>query len=234
VVPVVADVRAVWSDGGGDLSPLHQAGVDGLVDLARAVADDGRPTRSVHWLRQVHGSEVHLVTSETSPGALGWVREGDALVATSPTACLATLTADCPSIALGSPEGVFAAVHAGWRGLAAGVVQVTVDRMRACGATEVVGALGPCIHAECYQFSAEDLDTLCGLFGDEVRAETSWGRPALDLVAAVRVALDASGVRQVAGVDVCTACSGRYFSHRARADRGRQALLVWSIAESRP
>jgi YfiH family protein len=153
---------------------------------------------------------------------------GDGLVAATPSVALAVLTADCASIALGSGEGVFAAVHAGWRGLVGGVVEVTVDTMRAMGATDVVGALGPCIHPGCYEFSEDDLATVVDVYGAGVRGRTTDGRPALDLPAAVSTALTASGVAETSGIAACTACAGGYFSHRARREAGRQALMVWS------
>jgi copper oxidase (laccase) domain-containing protein len=153
---------------------------------------------------------------------------GDALVSAVPSVALAVLTADCASVALGSREGVFGAVHAGWRGLTNGVVQAAVGAMRDLGATDVVGALGPCIHAGCYEFSRSDLAQACTVLGERARGATSDGRPALDIPAAVSAALTACGVDEVPGVGVCTACDGRYFSHRGRGDLGRQALLVWS------
>jgi polyphenol oxidase len=158
------------------------------------------------------------------------VRAGtaDGLVSASPAVALTVLTADCASVALGSDEGVFAAVHAGWRGLVAGVVGSAVRAMRSMGATEVVGALGPCIHAGCYEFGPDDLDRVAAGLGDGVRGRTTSGRPALDLPASVAAALAAAGARQVAGVDACTACAAGHFSHRARRDPGRQALVVWS------
>jgi copper oxidase (laccase) domain-containing protein len=94
----------------------------------------------------------------------------------------------------------------------------------------VVGSLGPCIHAECYEFSPGDLDTVAAVYGDGVRGRTVGDRSALDVPAGIAAALEAAGGRMVDGVDVCTACGGGQFSHRARADAGRQALLVWSAA----
>jgi hypothetical protein len=157
---------------------------------------------------------------------------GDALVSDRRADSLAILTADCASVALGSVEGVFGAVHAGWRGLAAGVVEETIAAMRAMGATGVVGALGPCIHPECYEFSPGDLDHIAATYGDGVRGRTTAGRPALDVPATVSAALAAGGAGETVGVDACTACAGGYYSHRARADQGRQALVVWSVAPS--
>ena len=208
-------------------------------------------------MEQVHGATVVTVTG---PGGVGGAAEGagaaegsgglgapgmvsvadgpgDALVSVTgsavPPVALAVLTADCASLALGSVEGVFAAVHAGWRGLMEGVVQRTVGVMRALGATDVFGALGPCIHAECYEFAEPELAAVCAVVGERARGRTSGGRPALDIPAAVSEALDACGVSETAGADACTACQGRYFSHRARRDGGRQALLVWSAPGAR-
>jgi YfiH family protein len=202
-------------------------------------------TREVHWVEQVHGRAVVTVAN---PAPVGQdprhddeLRDpigegpGDGLVSSAPSVALAVLTADCASVALGSPEGVFAAVHAGWRGLVEGVVDEAVGAMRALGATGVVGKLGPCVHAECYEFSASDLDSVCAVVGDSARGRTAAGRPALDVPAAVSATLAASGVTELAGLDRCTACGGGYFSHRARGDLGRQALLVWSApAGGRP
>ncbi len=179
--------------------------------------------RTWYWLRQEHGSVVRVVGGEPPQP----VQAGDALVSAEPSACLAILTADCASIALGSPEGVCAAVHAGWRGLAAGVIEAAASAMRELGASAVVGALGPCIHAECYAFSEPELCTVADRYGDQVRGRTSLGGPALDVPASVRSAMAGAGVAPAPGAEGCTACDERYFSHRARRDTGRQALVVW-------
>jgi copper oxidase (laccase) domain-containing protein len=175
-------------------------------------------------VRQVHGAVAHPAAAAAAVPP----PDGDALVSADRSDRLAVVTADCAPIALGSPEGVFAAVHAGWRGLVAGVVDSAVDAMRRLGATSVTGALGPTIHAGCYEFSPGDLDRVAARLGGAVRGWTTDGRPALDLPAAVGAALERAGVAPVPGVDRCTACSGRDFSHRARGDTGRQAVLVWS------
>ena len=159
---------------------------------------------------------------------------GDSLASQATGSSLCVLTADCAPLALGSEEGVFAAVHAGWRGILAGVVEATVATMRSMGAGQVVGSLGPCIHPECYEFSEVDLAALAIAYGDGVRGATSDGRPALDLPAAVSAALSAAGAIETVGVDACTACSTAYFSHRGRRDMGRQALVVWSQGRSVP
>jgi YfiH family protein len=194
-------------------------------------------------MEQVHGTDV---VTTLDPDAGRWTGSrrpsvnavfagsGDGLVSDAPSRSVSVLTADCASIALGSGEGVFAAVHAGWRGLMGGVVETTVAAMRTMGATDVIGALGPCIHPSCYEFSEGDLARVVAVYGDDVRGRTPAGRPALDLPAAVSAALAASGAGETTGVDVCTACASGYFSHRARGDRGRQALIVWSAEPPGP
>jgi copper oxidase (laccase) domain-containing protein len=211
-------VSALWTDRAqGDFRSVRSTDATPLVP--GGPIGNGR----CHQLHQVHGSVVHLVTGDAAEG----VQTGDALVSVDPSARLLMLTADCASIALGSPEGVFAAVHAGWRGLAAGVIESAAAAMREAGASTVGGALGPCIHAECYAFSPPDLSSLVDRYGDQVQGVTSAGGVALDLPATVRAAFARAGVTEGPGVDRCTACDGQYFSHRARADTGRQALIVW-------
>lgn len=184
----------------------------------RAVLD-----RPWSWLRQVHGDRVVVVEA---PGD-GAGEEGDALVTQAPDAGLAVLTADCAPIALASAEGVIAAVHAGWRGLLGGVIERAVATMRGFGATDIEAALGPCIHAECYEFSEDDLAAVVAQLGETVRGTTASGRPALDVPAAVRVALEQAGVVLVHDLGICTSCSTEHYSHRARADKERQAVVVW-------
>jgi YfiH family protein len=230
-VAVVGTIRAAWSRAGhGDLRPT----TDGGVRLGRfADSVTGPDAGRLRWLHQVHGATVRVIDAATVPVIDAAdpptpVENGDALVTAEPSARLAMVTADCASIALGSREGVFAAVHAGWRGLVAGVIEAAAETMRGLGASEVVGALGPTIHAECYEFGTDQLEVVAARLGDGVRSTTSHGRPALDLPAAVAAAWERAGVAGTAGVDACTACSGGYFSHRARRETERQALVVWS------
>lgn len=175
------------------------------------------------WLRQVHGSEVAVVDR---PGDCAG-HEADAAVSGHPGAALAVFVADCAPVALASPEGVIGAVHAGWRGLAAGVIENAVRAMAGLGATRIEAALGPCIHAGCYEFSPHDLDEVAARLGDAVRGRTADGRAALDVPAAVRRALAGAGVSLRADHGGCTACSPDHFSHRARREPERQAMVVW-------
>jgi copper oxidase (laccase) domain-containing protein len=170
----------------------------------------------------VHGAEVVLAGPDMARGP-----DADALVADDPEVALAVFSADCATVALASPEGVMAAVHVGWKGVLAGVVGRAVDAVRALGATSVFAGLGPCIHAECYEFGPSDLDRVADAVGHKVRATTRWGTPALDLPAAVAAALAWSEAELVAVDGTCTGCSPDHYSYRAAGAVERQALLVW-------
>jgi polyphenol oxidase len=163
----------------------------------------------------VHGATV-LTVSE--PGEHAGA-EADAAITRVPAAKLAVRTADCvPVVLMG--DGVIGVVHAGWRGLAGGVVQRSIAAMS--GAREA--HIGPHIRAGCYEFGEEDLDEVTDALGAGVRATTMWGAPALDLAAGVRAAL---GDVRLVDHGVCTACSDIYFSWRARRETGRFATLAW-------
>jgi YfiH family protein len=194
--------------------------VDPAVEARRRAVVD----RPWSWLRQVHGDTVLVVDG---PGS-GAGAVADASATTNGTAALAVLTADCAPIALAAPEGVVAVVHAGWRGLVAGVIDAAARTVRDLGGSRIEAALGPCIHPGCYEFGAGDLDAVAAACGPAVRSRTTEGRPALDLPTAVRTMLTRAGVELAYDAGTCTACAGdRYFSHRARQDRGRQGVVAW-------
>jgi YfiH family protein len=218
--------------------PPHAAGRTGgasVVFTSRSAGDMGSASGAPDQRRrhvvdlpwsvayQVHGSRV-LEVEEPGQGS---GEEADALVTTRPGLALAVLTADCAPVAFTSPEGIIGVAHAGWRGLEGGVLEATVSALRARGASSVQASLGPCIHACCYQFGPEDLRRLVGRFGPTVVSTDRAGRPALDVPAAVRAALAHAGVERIDDADVCTACSDRHWSWRARADTARQATVVW-------
>jgi len=215
-------VRALWTAAGdGDLRRATEGPAPAPVP----------PELGVRRLTQVHGAGVVVLDVAAPDGARTWAAgpggaapEADAVVSSGD---LLVLTADCASVALGSPEGIHGAVHAGWRGLRAGVVGRAVDTMRRMGATTVVAGLGPCIGPCCYEFSEPDLDGLGATWGSEVLGTTTWGSASLDLPAAVRGQLSRSGVATTVSHDACTMCTAGYFSHRAHGDAARQGLFVW-------
>lgn len=174
------------------------------------------------WLRQRHGARVVTVAR---PGA-GAGAEADAAVTAVPGAALAVHAADCAPIAL-TADGVVGVAHAGWKGLAAGVVEAVVDAMRALGAGEVGAQIGPTIRPQCYAFGAAELDQVATRCGPAVRSTTASGAPGLDLVAGIRAELTRCGVTDIDDGGTCTACSPSHWSYRARGDAGRHAVVAW-------
>jgi YfiH family protein len=175
------------------------------------------------WLRQVHGDRVVVVER---PGD-GAGAEADAAVTVASDAVLAVHTADCGPLALVADGGAVAVAHAGWKGLAEGVVAATVAALANRADGPVRAVVGPLIGPECYEFGADDLAVVVDRLGPEVAGWTASGAPALDLPTAVRSALVGAGVEDIAFVGGCTACGPDAFSHRARGDTGRQAVLAW-------
>jgi purine-nucleoside/S-methyl-5'-thioadenosine phosphorylase / adenosine deaminase len=153
--------------------------------------------------RQVHGTRV-VVDGQGIEEADGQVVSGRGVAAV-------VLVADCLPVALAGPERV-GVVHAGWRGLAAGVLEAGVE---ATGA--VCAAIGPGIGPCCYEV------------GDDVRAVFGTSERTLDLKAIARARLEAAGVRDIHDCGLCTSCDAeRFFSHRRdRGVTGRQAGLAW-------
>ena len=186
----------------------------------------GRATDPDEWisLHQVHGTAVYPADSSGMTAGRPAPR-ADAAVSAEPDAVLSVLTADCAPVAIVGP-GVVAAVHAGWRGIAAGILEAAVAEVRRRSSGPVRAVLGPCIHPECYEFSPADLDPIAGRLGPEVVGTTTTGRPALDVPRAVRLALAGVGVTDLSDVDVCTACSPDHFSHRRDGRTGLQTMLV--------
>jgi len=206
----------------GDVHPL-QVPHDALV--VRQFSATGS-----RWvmLDQVHGVEMYRSRADialTSIVGVGDVLMGEAPIAGRVMRPVAVWAADCAPVMLFDPQGVPVACHAGWRGLASGVIDVAV----AAGSRPVVAILGPCIHACCYEFGEPELAQVAAGVGADVAdlaATTSSGGLALDVPAAVTAALARHDVEVVVG-GACTACDGRWFSHR-RGDVERHAMVGWS------
>jgi polyphenol oxidase len=177
------------------------------------------------WLTQVHGADVVRVTV---PGEHAGAAADGAVTSIS-GAALAVQAADCAPIALVATAGAVGVVHAGWRGLLDGVVARAVAELRAeAGSDEVRAVLGPCIGPECYEFSPDDLDPLVDRFGVAVAGRTTSGAPALDVRAAAAAALAELDVPLDDAWAQCTSCGdGHWYSHRARRETGRHAIVVW-------
>lgn len=183
----------------------------------------GRPLAG---LFQVHGSEVGVVEEPPPPGGdpRAEPMQADALVTGRDDVALGVLVADCLPIVLVADRAV-AAVHAGWRGLAGGVVESAVARLTAtAGEGAVVAAIGPAAGRCCYEVG----DEVRAAFADEGPDVHEERRIDLKLIATRR--LRRAGVEVVHDSGLCTLCAppGLLFSHR-RDDgvTGRQMGLVW-------
>jgi hypothetical protein len=170
--------------------------------------------------RQVHGSVVASV--DAGGGYEVGPKTADGVVTRAHDVAVAVHVADCLPIAIAGPSGV-AMVHAGWRGLAGGVVAAGVAALGAAGVDGPLEAvIGPGARACCYET------------GPEVHAVFAGDRPShgrrLDLAAIATAQLRAAGVARVADVGLCTLCapSGLLFSHRRDGEKtGRQAGIAW-------
>jgi YfiH family protein len=174
---------------------------------------------------QVHGVGV-LVVEAAGPGLR--VHGGaDALVTRHQKVAIGVVVADCmPVLLADAAAGVVGAAHAGRRGLAAGVLQATLDAMTGLGAApeRIRAVIGPAICGRCYEVPAELRDEVDAAVPGTA-CETAAGTPGLDLPAgALRVLRDA-GVA-VTSVGICTAEDPRFFSYRRDGVTGRFAGLV--------
>jgi YfiH family protein len=176
------------------------------------------------WLRQVHGTDVADASADAVPES-----EADAAVARGPGQVLAILTADCLPVLFASADGqVIGAAHAGWRGLAAGVLENTVKAMDAEG---IQAWLGPAIGGRSYEVGEEVRDAFVA--HDPGAAEafeaTRPGHWLCDLYVLARRRLAAAGISQVSGGGFDTFTDERLFSYRRDGvQSGRFASLIWT------
>lgn len=235
--PAPAGVRAAFTVRSGGLSepPFDTLNVAAHVgDEPRAVAANrallraslGLPSEPV-WLEQVHGQRV---VELDGPAALGFPGPADAAVTRAPGTVCAIQVADCmPVLFAAADASAVGAAHAGWRGLAGGVLEATVRAMRTPPG-ELLAWLGPAIGQAHFEVGGEVRAAF--LAGDSGAASAfvanPRGRWQCDLYALARRRLAAIGVASVHGGGWCTyADSGRFFSYRRDGRCGRMAALIW-------
>ena len=233
--PAPERVRACVTtrQGGVSLPPYDAMNVaDHVGDTPAAVAKNRtflqvmlKLPSSPLWLRQVHGRTV-ADANTASPGC-----EADASVSHEPGRVCAVMSADCLPLLLCSRDGsCVAAVHAGWRGLAAGVVEAALNRMRV-PACEVVAWLGPAIGRD--RFEVGDEVYRCFVTAHhqaESAFSPSGGRWLADIYMLARQRLQRCGVKHVFGGGYCTyQDEARFFSYRRDGRTGRMASLIWLV-----
>ncbi len=246
--PAPATVRA--------LSTLRTGGVSGppygSLNLGGHVGDDptavalnrralkdaaGLPAEPA-WLEQVHGTHVMDLDSQTPtgvPGPGGPAGPSDAAVTRHPGRICAILTADClPVLLAGDAGDRVAAAHAGWRGLAAGVIEATVAAL-GVPPRQLLAWLGPAIGPRHFEVGAEVREEFLRCAGAGVTAAddaafvpNARGRYMADLYALARRRLLHLGVESIYGGGECTYTDdAKYYSHRRDGRTGRQATLIW-------
>lgn len=179
------------------------------------------------WLNQTHSTDVYV---ETAVPTLT-LRDGDGLVTTEQGVALVMMTADCLPIVVSNEQGTeVACLHAGWRGLANGVVEATIAQMQSKASYAWIGAA---ISQENFEVGAEvkaQFEQLSADFADDFKAKSN-GKYLADLYAIATKKLQALGVGQVFGADLCSyADQERFYSYRRNAQTGRMATFVFISA----
>jgi len=239
--PAPEGVQALITTRAGGVSEGSWSAADGAgglnlgegSDSAEAVAANRARLRAVLpaepcWLRQVHGTVV-VDAARAAPGTIA-----DAAFATAPGVVCCVLVADCLPVLLADARGRgVAAAHAGWRGLAGGVIQETVAALRSAlgdPAARLLAFLGPAIGPARFEVGPEVLDAMRQRLPDAQQAFMGHtaGKYRADLYALARQALGQVGVSEVHGGAFCTLGEPeRFYSFRRGSPTGRQAALIW-------
>jgi YfiH family protein len=251
-----------WPAAAGALASTRRGGVSAgpyaWLNLGLAVGDDpasvaenrrrfeamlagARPV----WLRQVHGIDVVRLTAADPDRPAGEPIEADAAWTDVPGIACTVQVADCLPVLFAAPDGrAVAAVHAGWRGLAGGVLEAALAALcegAACAPSDVHAWLGPCIGPAHFEVGADVLRAFgvdpegaghasrdaARLFRARMRADGSPGWLA-DLPALAAARLRTRGLMAVSGGHWCTVADpSRFFSYRRDGVTGRLAAAVW-------
>jgi YfiH family protein len=242
--PAPDAVRALITTraGGTSAAPFDASGGGGMNlgfgsgdDLAAVAANRARlravlPAMPV-WLKQIHGARVvDAAEAAAAPGPL----EADAAFTDRPGVVAVTMMADCLPVLLADVRGRgVAVVHAGWRGLVAGVIQASARALRervADPSAGLIAYLGPAIGPDHFEVGPEVRDAACTSLADASAffVPHGSGKYLADLFALGRLALAQVGVDAVFGGGVCTYCDAdRFYSHRRDRVTGRHAALIW-------
>lgn len=182
------------------------------------------------WLDQVHGTQVLELTTETTTGPI----KADAVMTRIPGKVCAVMTADCLPVLITDKAGrVVGAAHAGWRGLAGGVLETLVNRMCECiqcAPSDILAWLGPSIGPDAFEVGDdvlqvfETLDSTNRAYFKQAVA----GKWLADLPALACAKLQAMGVKDVTQSGLCTYTqTARFYSYRRDQVTGRMASMIW-------
>jgi YfiH family protein len=229
--PVAGRVRALITTRAGGVS----TGEFESLNLSARVGDDPQrvarnrailreclPARPA-WVKQVHGTAV-IDAAEATPE-----READAMVTRAAGVVCAVLTADCLPVLVADRAGKTVGIaHAGWRGLAAGIIE-NVVRAMGVPASDLMAYLGPGIGPRRYEVG-ENVRQAFVRTSPEAEAafeSVQGGKYHADLAKLARQRLSAAGIGEVHGANLCTASDERFFSFRRDRVTGRMASLIW-------
>jgi hypothetical protein len=243
-VPDNIGALATTRRGGFSKAPYDDGYGAGGLNLGTHVDDDAStvqqnrrllkallPSEPV-WLNQVHGTSV--VTADDVTG----VPEADASIAMIPGTVCVIQTADCLPVLFCDVRGrVVGAAHAGWRGLLHGILENTIDRMRAAGADEIIAWMGPAIGPQAFEVGAEVMQAFTardsGMLKAFTRVPVQPEKYLADIYQLARRALNQRGVNKVYGGGFCTVTQrDSFYSYRRDRITGRMASLVWIKSSS--
>ncbi|MEO0313918.1 MAG: hypothetical protein RI928_374 [Pseudomonadota bacterium] len=224
-----SEAGKLGESGGGLNLGLHVGDDPAAVEQNRRLLRAQLPAEP-SWLAQVHGTRVLDLSSEYDGQGPS---EADASISSRPERVCTIMTADCLPVLLADCRGTYVgAAHAGWRGLAQGVIEQTVAAMRASGADQLTAWLGPAIGPEAFEVGIEVRRAFAHL---GPRAEAAF-KPVpgkadkflADLAELARIVLLRSGVTQVSGGGDCTVSDpAKFYSFRRDQITGRMASLIW-------
>lgn len=228
--PAPANVRGFTTTRKGGVSVGPWASLNlgsNCGDEAQHVGQNQRILRALlpsdpGWLKQVHGNHVVAWGGDAGAGA-------DAIIAGQRAQVCAVLTADCLPVLFCDRRGSkVAAAHAGWRGLAAGVLEATVVAM-ACEPEQVMAWLGPAIGPQAFEVGRDVYDAFVHLNAENSIAFKPHGdRWLADIYQLATLALIRAGIKQVSGGEYCTYSDPeKFFSYRRDRVTGRMASVIW-------
>lgn len=229
----VPGVRAYSSTRAGDFNLPPYDGFntashvgDDIEDVANArlwLAQHFHWQQPPQWLVQVHGVDVIEAQAD------GIEREGDAVVTFTPGQICTLHTADCLPVFFAAEDGsIVGLAHAGWRGLAAGVLQATLEKM-ALAPKHIKVWLGPAISQKHFEVGAEVKTAFIEKYGNSEQffVANKSGRWQCDLYGLARLILTQQGVRTITGGNHCSYDDQRFFSYRRDQITGRMLSVIW-------
>ncbi|AOE62265.1 peptidoglycan editing factor PgeF [Pseudomonas corrugata] len=229
--PAPARVKACITTraGGVSVAPFDSLNLGDHVDDDPAAVTENRRRLTDQfairpaWLQQVHG----IAVVEADPTL---VAAADASWTATPGIACTAMTADCLPVLFCNRAGTHvAAAHAGWRGLANGVLEATLDSLQV-PAVDVLAWLGPAIGPQAFEVGPEVREAFIAQLPQSAQAfvpSHNAGKFLADIYALARLRLAARGVSAVYGGGLCTVTDPRFFSYRRSPRTGRFASLVW-------